>query len=128
MVFNATFNNISVTSWWSILLVEETRGLGENHRSVASHWQTLSHNPVSNTIRLSGIQTHNLNYYDIQQKKKSQTRQILYIVTHINLIWVKNRLQYLYIIQFFSCNWLKPGLSIFFKSTSTSLFTGSIEY
>jgi hypothetical protein len=24
MVFNATFNNISVTSWWSVLLVEET--------------------------------------------------------------------------------------------------------
>jgi hypothetical protein len=24
MVFNVTFNNISVISWWSILLVEET--------------------------------------------------------------------------------------------------------
>ena len=24
MVFNATFNNISVISWWSVLLVEET--------------------------------------------------------------------------------------------------------
>jgi uncharacterized membrane protein len=30
-VFNATFNNISVISWWSVLLVEETRGPGENH-------------------------------------------------------------------------------------------------
>ena len=39
MVFNATFNNISVISWWSVLLVEET---GENYRPVASHWQTLS--------------------------------------------------------------------------------------
>ena len=39
MVFNATFNNISVISWWSVLLMEET---GENYRSVASHWQTLS--------------------------------------------------------------------------------------
>jgi hypothetical protein len=27
-------------------LVEETRVLGENHRPVASHWQTLSHNVV----------------------------------------------------------------------------------
>jgi len=26
MVFNATFNNISVTSWQSVLLVEETGG------------------------------------------------------------------------------------------------------
>jgi hypothetical protein len=25
MVFNATFNNISVISWWSVLLVEENR-------------------------------------------------------------------------------------------------------
>ncbi len=24
MVFNDTFNNISVISWWSVLLVEET--------------------------------------------------------------------------------------------------------
>jgi hypothetical protein len=24
IVFNATFNNISVISWWSVLLVEET--------------------------------------------------------------------------------------------------------
>jgi len=24
MGFNTTFNNISVTSWWSVLLVEET--------------------------------------------------------------------------------------------------------
>ena len=46
MVFNATFNNISVISWQSVLLVEETRGPGENHRPVANHWQTLSHNVV----------------------------------------------------------------------------------
>ena len=35
-----------VISWQSVLLVEETGGLGENHRSVASHCQTLSHNVV----------------------------------------------------------------------------------
>ena len=37
MVFNATFNNISVILWRSVLLVEETAGPRENHRSVASH-------------------------------------------------------------------------------------------
>ena len=37
IVFNATFNNISAISLWSVLLVEETRGPGENHRLVASH-------------------------------------------------------------------------------------------
>jgi hypothetical protein len=31
MVFNATFKNISVISWWSVLLVEETGVPGENH-------------------------------------------------------------------------------------------------
>ena len=35
MVFNATFNNISVISWWSVLLVEETVVPGENHRPFA---------------------------------------------------------------------------------------------
>jgi len=37
MVFNATFNNISVISWRSILLVEETDVLGENHPPAACH-------------------------------------------------------------------------------------------
>ena len=49
MVFNATFNNISVISWWSVLLVEDTRVPGENHRHITSHWQTLLHNVVSST-------------------------------------------------------------------------------
>ena len=43
MVFNATFNNISVISWRSVLLVDETRVSGDNHRS---NWQTLWHNVV----------------------------------------------------------------------------------
>jgi hypothetical protein len=49
MVFKATFNNISVTLWQSVLLVEETGVPRENHRPAASHWQTLSHNVVSGT-------------------------------------------------------------------------------
>jgi hypothetical protein len=48
-VFNATFNNILIISWWSVLLVEETGVPGENHRL------TLSHNVVSSTPHLSGI-------------------------------------------------------------------------
>jgi len=46
MVFNATFNNISVISWLSVLLVEETGVPDENHRPAASCLQTLSHNAV----------------------------------------------------------------------------------
>ena len=37
MVFNATFNNISVISWRPVLLVEETRIPRENHQPVVSH-------------------------------------------------------------------------------------------
>jgi len=37
MVFNATFNNISVILWQSVLLVEETAVPGENRQPVASH-------------------------------------------------------------------------------------------
>ena len=39
-VFNATYNNISVISfifWQSVLLVEETRVPGENHRPAESY-------------------------------------------------------------------------------------------
>jgi hypothetical protein len=38
IVFNDTFNNISVIYlWWSVLLVEETGIPEENHPPVASH-------------------------------------------------------------------------------------------
>jgi len=51
MVFNAIFNNISVISWWSVLLVEETGVPGEKHWHAASHRQTLRHNAISSTPR-----------------------------------------------------------------------------
>ena len=56
MVFDATFNTISVISWWSVLLVAESGGPRENYRPVASHWQTLSHNVVH--LALIEIRTH----------------------------------------------------------------------
>ena len=64
-VFNATFNNISVISWQSVLMVEETGEPWENHRPVASHWQTLS---LFQTLMLyrvhlamNGVRTHKFN-------------------------------------------------------------------
>ena len=53
LIFNATFNNISVISWRSVLLVEETR---ETYLPVASHWQMLYR--VHSTM--SRIRTHNI--------------------------------------------------------------------
>ena len=46
MVFNAIFKNISVTSWRSVLLVEETEVPGENLSQA-----TLSYNVVSSISR-----------------------------------------------------------------------------
>ena len=51
--FSIVINNISVILWLSLLLVEETE---EDHRSVASHWQTLLHNIVH--LALIEIRTH----------------------------------------------------------------------
>ena len=58
MVFNATFNTISVIPWRSVLLVEETGVAGENHQPATSHLQTLSYNGVH--LALSGIRTNNI--------------------------------------------------------------------
>ena len=60
MLFYATFNNISDISLRSVLFEEETGVSGENHRLVASHGQTLSHNGVHpalieiRTLNISG--------------------------------------------------------------------------
>ena len=56
MLFNATFNTISAISWRIVLLVDETRRPGENHRPVASQVQALSHNAVH--LVLIDIRTH----------------------------------------------------------------------
>jgi hypothetical protein len=45
MVFNATFKNISVISWRSVLLVEETRVPRENHQ-----FQILNLKHIQNCI------------------------------------------------------------------------------
>jgi hypothetical protein len=50
-MLNATFNNISVTSLSSALLVAKIGVPGENHRPVTSHSQTVSHSVVLSTHR-----------------------------------------------------------------------------
>jgi len=40
MVLNSTINNISIISWRSVLLGEETRVSGENHWPATNHWKT----------------------------------------------------------------------------------------
>ena len=81
MVLNATFNNISVISWRSVLLVE---GTGENHRPVASHWPTFSHNVVH--LTLIEIRTHNI--IGCIGSCKSNYHTITATTTHASLSYV----------------------------------------
>jgi hypothetical protein len=51
---------ISIISWMSDLLLEETGVPEENHEPAASHWQTLLHNAVSSTPSLGGMTWYNI--------------------------------------------------------------------
>ena len=81
MVFNATFDTVSVILWWSVLLLEKTGVPGENHRPVASHWQTSSHNVVSSTPRVK-----KWIWYKLQDILKSHYFSQLYVQCVVMLI------------------------------------------
>ena len=50
MVSNAIFNNISVISWWSVLLVQEIGVVSTCRKSL-----NISHNGVSSTPRMQTL-------------------------------------------------------------------------
>jgi hypothetical protein len=59
MVFNATFNNISVISWRSVLLMEETGEPGENHH-LSQVTDKLYHIMLHRVhLVINGVGTHN---------------------------------------------------------------------
>jgi hypothetical protein len=77
-MFNATLNNISVISSWSVLLVKETGVPGENHRPVAL--STPRYEQDSNSQLLVVIGTNctgscKLNYRKINGKKEEKIKR-----------------------------------------------------
>ena len=92
MVFNAIFNNISVTSWWSVLIMEETGVPRGNHWHATSHWQTLSCNVASGTPRLSRIRTHKKQVWDL-----ILTRLVVQDKSNTQLtLWMGQKLKFLF--------------------------------
>ena len=124
MAFSATFNNILVISWRWVLLVEGTGVPGENHRPVASHWQTLSHNVVSSTPRHEqGFELTTLvmigtdctgsckfNYHTITTTKASV--RLEYSETCLYWYWIRNDCIINYLIQLYVLFWTKLLVSI----------------
>ena len=89
MVLNATFNNNLVISWQPVLLVKET---GENHRPVASHWQTFSHNVASSTWTRFELTTLVLIGTDFIGSCKSNYHTISTMTAPTNwvFLWISN--------------------------------------
>ena len=57
-VLNATFNDVSVIYWWSVLLVEEIGVSRENHQVSVKLYHKMLYR-VHDHLTMSRIQTHN---------------------------------------------------------------------
>ena len=95
IVFNAIFNNISVISLRSVLLVKETVS-GENHKPASSHWQTLSHNVVSSGFRTQNVSgdMHGSNIKALSNSRLSSYNNkypfLTYLTYPLSSHWVLN--------------------------------------
>ena len=109
----------SFISWWSVLLVEETRVPGENHQPVVSHWQTLSHNVVH--LAMSGIRTFGRDRYFMTRPIQKQPVDVIIIdnIASYGVILIKQICKYKSL-----CQVIIKGSShytaLFFKKTIKS--------
>jgi hypothetical protein len=80
MGFNATFNNISVISWWSVFMLEETGDSRRKPKNCRKSLTNLSHNIVSGTPRHGH---NNVMNFDIHSSAK---QSIFFLSTMHNIM------------------------------------------
>ena len=83
MVFNATFNNISVILWQSVLMLDDIRVPEEQicHKSLAA----LSHNVESVHLAMNGIHTHNFSQIVVNPATIRPRRPLALIISNWDL-------------------------------------------
>ena len=86
IVFNATFNNISVIWWQSVLLVEETRVPGERHRLATSQYWAGFKLTTLVTIGTDCIDSCKSNYHTITATRAPYRKGLHYI--HFVVIYI----------------------------------------
>ena len=106
MVLNTTFNNISVISWWPVLLVEDIGEPGENHRPVASHWQAVSHNVTPSTPCHERGSNSNGDKHWLHIKLLTLVSYRIWILLHTLMSWrtIRPPLLFWYFISFSACS------------------------
>ena len=114
MMFNASFNNISVEV---SLLVEETWVPVENGYlpQVASHWQTLSHNVVSNLLLY--VSDISLNHKICQKHRELTLTRTVSNLTE----WYPPHLQY-YDVQTLEYRYISKLIISPFKFWTATIF------
>ena len=110
VLFNATFNSISVISWRLVLFDEETGIPGQNHRPPVCHWQTLSHCCIEHSSSWAGFELTTLVGIGIHPntiRSRRPLRHLQAVLSCLKHIYKMKRLCPLYItyiiINLFLC-------------------------